>query len=56
MPSKAADVGLQLEKEGRLEEAVAQYSQAVAMDPAAKTNRFRLGNALMKLQKIQRGG
>ena len=52
MPSKAAEVDFQLEKEGRLEEAVAQYSQAVAMDPAAKTNRFRLGNVLMKLQRF----
>jgi protein O-GlcNAc transferase len=50
--SKAVDLGMQLEREGRLEEAVAHYRQAVAVDPAAKLNRFRLGNALMKQQKF----
>ncbi len=44
-------LGIALESNGELEEAIAHYHQAVTLDPSVKFAYFRLGNALMKQYK-----
>jgi protein O-GlcNAc transferase len=42
------DLGLMLETNGKLEEAIAHYRHVVSFHPGAKFAHFRLGNVLMK--------
>ena len=45
-------LGIALETNGELEEAIAHYRQAIGLDPILPFAHFRLGNALMKQEKF----
>jgi len=46
------NLGVTLEKTGRLDEAIAHYRQALSLNPSVRFICFRLGNALMKQQNF----